>query len=177
MKNTIRTFLIFLLSIVMVLSFAGCSKSDEDAAADAGDEVEVEDELADEAEDYEEPELIEDDEEDPYDNGIVFDEESEGAELKFKDTSAEDFFGTWEATSGQALYYYGNIYLDIKSNGKWTGNVADEDLKGKWAFKDNSLKLTSDLFQATLSYTTDGVLILTEDRDGITLNTVLTKAS
>lgn len=116
-------------------------------------------------------------EEENYDNGIDFEEESEGAQLSFKSSEESDFIGSWTSTSGQANYLYGNIDLDIQEGGKWTGNVADEDLSGSWTFDGTFFSLSSELFNVTLAFTEDGKLIMQEDRagDGELLNTVLTR--
>ena len=112
-----------------------------------------------------------------YDNDIVFNEELEGAELSFKDAKAEDFYGSWVATSGQSLFMYGNVDLTISDGGKWHGNVAGEDLEGSWDYADNSLNLSNELFNAKLSFTKDGKLIMQEDREGNGeyINAVLSK--
>ena len=72
---------------------------------------------------------------------------------------------------------YGNIDLKITADGSWTGNVAGEDISGKWTFEDPTLTLSSELFNATLSFTKDGKLILQEIREDSDepINTVLTK--
>lgn len=120
---------------------------------------------------------MEDFDDEDYDNGIVFEEESEDAVLNFKPSKREDFYGSWEATSGQAMYLYGNADITIKENGTWKGNLADEDVSGTWEFDGTAVKLSSDLYNASLSFTEDGKLIMQEDRaeDGTYLNTVMTK--
>lgn len=120
---------------------------------------------------------MEDFDEEDYDNGIVFEEESEDAVLDFKPSEKEDFYGSWEATSGNAMYLYGNADITIKENGTWKGNLADEDVSGTWEFDGTTVKLSSDLYNATLSFTKDGKLIMQEDRaqDGTYLNTVMTR--
>ncbi len=113
-----------------------------------------------------------------YDNGIEFEEEAEGAELHFKPVEQDQFFGEWVATSGQSLYMYGEVEINIKPTGGWSGNIADEEVSGKWEYKNGSLLLTSDLFEATLSFTNDDKLIMQEQRDEddeALLNTVLSR--
>lgn len=112
-----------------------------------------------------------------YDNGIEFEEEGEGADLQFKKADESDFYGTWEATSGNAMYLYGNVEITIKKGGKWTGNIAEEDLEGEWTYDGTTMSLTSELYNATLSFTQDGKLVMQEDRDedGNLINTVMTK--
>ena len=112
-----------------------------------------------------------------YDNGIEFEEEAEGAELSFKNAEPEDFEGSWVATSGQAMFMYGNVNLTIEPKGKWHGNVAGEDLEGVWTYSNGSLELHNELFNSTLSFTKDNKLIMQEDRDGSGdyINSVLSK--
>ncbi len=111
------------------------------------------------------------------DNGVAYDEEAEGSEIKFKSAGPEDFYGSWEAKSGQSVFLYGNVDLTINPGGTWTGNVVDEDMAGAWDFKDGSMHLTGELLDVTLSFAEDGKLIMQEDRegDGEMVNTVLTK--
>ena len=102
-----------------------------------------------------------------FDNGIVYDEEVEGAEISFKDAAnEEDFYGSWSAESGHSLYLYGNVDLTIEEGGKWHGNIVDEDTEGTWTFDGKSMKLTSELFEVTLTFAEDGKLIMQEDREG-----------
>ena len=170
MKNTLKTFSVLLLAMTLMFAFSACSSTSEDDQADieAGIDHEMDAEEAGEL-------LLEKANEDA-DNGIYFEEEEEGAELHFKSVEASDFAGTWESTSGQAVYLYGNIDLTITNDGKWTGNVAKEDIEGTWTFKDPALILKSEWFNASLSFTDDGTLILQEIRedDDEPINTVLT---
>ncbi|MBR2706541.1 MAG: hypothetical protein IKE74_04785 [Mogibacterium sp.] len=108
---------------------------------------------------------------------VSYDEELEGAELKFGDAKQEDFYGKWTATSGQSEYMYGNVDLLIGEDGKWKGNVAEENISGTWTYGGNSMLLNSENFNVKLSFTTDGKLIMQEDRDGTGefINVVLTK--
>lgn len=98
-----------------------------------------------------------------YDNGIYFDEETEDAAIETKKASENEFIGSWEATSGQAAYLYGNVELKIETNGKWTGTITDEPLKGRWQKQGDGLYLTSEIFNCTLTFTSDGTLIMQED--------------
>lgn len=167
MKENIKKYSVLILTLILAFTvvLSGCSKSSDEDLPDEG--VISEDEM----------ELVEDLDEEDYDNGISFEEEAEGADLHFKAVPVEDFFGSWSATSGQAMYMYGNVDLDIKANGTWTGNIAEEDLSGKWEADKDHLNMTSDLINFTLSFTDGGKLIMQEDReeDGELLNTVLTK--
>jgi hypothetical protein len=172
MLETLKKYWWIVLIVVVVIVAGAAFIIHNNKAAEETNEQPTETEANAIPEDYDPASEQED-----YDNGIVFDEEAEGAELSFKKAEEADFIGKWEATSGQALYMYGNIDLDIRDGGKWSGNVAEEDLEGKWEFDGTTMSLTSELFDATLSFTEDGKLILQEDRaeDGILLNTVMTK--
>ena len=156
--------LIVVIALVAGLIFAinSNNKKDDDFSDDVDTEEIVDDEEVDMAE---------------FDNGIVYEEEVEGAELSFKEANQEDFYGKWKAESGQSIYMYGNVDLNIKDDGTWTGNIADEDESGTWTFENGSMKLTSEFVELTLSYEENGNLIMQEDRegDGDLINTVLTK--
>ena len=163
MKTNLKRILALLMASLCVAILVSCG-SGGDYVDDAGT---LEDMTDEETAEY-------------LDNGIVFEEEDEDAELSFKEAAETDFLGSWEATSGNAIYKYGNVDLNIEENGKWTGNVADEDLTGTWKIDGNSMVLESELFGARLSFTEDGKLIMQEDREGEDnpenyINTVLTK--
>ncbi len=172
MKNSFKIFSIIMLSLVMALTMAACNSSksvDEEMEEAAGITEEMDAEEAAEKLAEEEAEL--------YDNGIMFDEEMEGTELHFKSVEAKDFFGSWEATSGQSIYMYGNVDIKITSDGKWSGNITDEEVQGTWEFKNPTLSLKSELWNLSLSFTDDGKLIMQEEIEDSDepLNTVLTK--
>ncbi|HHW94871.1 MAG TPA: hypothetical protein GX736_02940 [Mogibacterium sp.] len=145
---------IFCVAMLCLSVFTGCVKDEEPEVIYDPDEVEEE-----------------------YDNGIAYEEEEEGAELTFSESSEDAYIGTWESTSGKAAYLYGNIEITIKSDYTWKATIADEPLSGKWKATEKSIELTSELFNASLSFTDKGTLILQEDRDGEgeAINTVMTK--
>ena len=151
MKKTLRMLTLLFISAAIVFSMSACSKTNEPAE-------EPEQEMTEEEE-------------------YIAKQEAEDAELTFKESEKKDFVGTWTADSGQSVYMYGNVELDIKKDGTWTGNIAGEDLKGTWEMDESSAVLESDLFNASLSYTDKNVLIMQEDRegDGDYINTVLKK--
>ena len=128
---------------------------------------------------YVEPDMEDEEEFDfsEIDNGIAYDEEAEGTEIRFKSAGPEDFYGSWEAKSGQSVFMYGNVDLTINPGGTWTGNVVDEDMAGTWDFKNGSMHLKGEYLDVTLSFSDNGKLIMQEDRegDGEMINTVLTK--
>ena len=154
-----------ILAVTMILLLAGCKKNAEQNTDSEG-EVSME-EIADE-----QSEGTED-----YDNGIYFDEEADGAEIVAKKKSSDEFVGSWKATSGQSIYQYGNVDIEVKEDGTWSGNVSREPLTGKWSETNEGLHLTSDLFDCDLMFTEDNVLVMrySPNEDGEYLTTVLTK--
>lgn len=163
MKNTSKIIiaLIAIAAIAIIAAFlfanAGGKSEDDQTSADP----------ALEEQEYEMPEeemVLEDDPTTAdYDNGIYFDEEGEDAEVETKKAPESDFIGKWTATSGQAAYYYGNVDLTIETNGTWSGNITEEKLKGKWKAQGGGLYLTSDVFNCTLQFSSDGNLLMQED--------------
>lgn len=95
-----------------------------------------------------------------YDNGIVFEEEGDGYEITVADTEADKFIGKWEATSGNSHYLFGNLDLNIQKDGKWTGNITNEDLNGTWEEKDGGIYLDGDVFKGQLNFSDSGTLLL-----------------
>ena len=95
-----------------------------------------------------------------YDNGIVFEEEGDGYEVTVADTEADKFIGKWEATSGNSHYLFGNLDLNIQKDGKWTGNITNEDLNGTWEEKDGGIYLDGDVFKGQLNFSDSGTLLL-----------------
>ncbi|MDO4975481.1 MAG: hypothetical protein Q4E61_04125 [Alphaproteobacteria bacterium] len=115
-----------------------------------------------------------------YENGISYDEEFEDAKLEFKKAEPSKFYGKWEAKSGDAHYLFGNIDIEIKKDGTWTGNIADDDMKGTWKEKGNGIEIINKWITASMYYTKDDVLILQQiprddDEHEDVFNTVLTK--
>ncbi len=165
MKTSLRKILCMILAVTMILLLAGCKKNAEQNTDSEG-EVSME-EIADE-----QAEGTED-----YDNGIYFDEEADGAEIVAKKKSSDEFVGSWKATSGQSIYQYGNVDIEVKEDGTWSGNVSREPLTGKWSETNEGLHLTSDLFDCDLMFTEDNVLVMrySPNEDGEYLTTVLTK--
>lgn len=109
-------------------------------------------------------EMTEEEELELMDNGVVYDEEADGAKLTYKQSSDLDYIGTWAITSGNAIYLYGNFKITIRPDGRWNGTIVDEKVSGKWKFAHNKMTLTSDTFKADLQFTTDGVLVMQENR-------------
>ena len=171
MKKNIRKVFCLILALSMILLLAGCKKSpDETETADAASEdseVTMEDVMEKEQEEAEVD----------YDNGIYFDEEDDGAEIVAKKKTFNDYVGSWTATSGQALYQYGNVDITVKADGRWTGNISEEDLSGKWTETDDGIHLTSDIFDCDLVFTADDVLVMrySPDDDGEYITTVLSE--
>lgn len=125
-------------------------------------------------------------EDDPYlqekeTNDIRFEQEMEGAEINRTMVDPSKFTGKWEATSDQAIFFYGNVDLVVNSNGSWTADITEEKLGGTWKEAGDHIHLddTSRLdFDFDLSFDKTGALIMTETADdGTEINTVLTKAN
>lgn len=144
MKKLYKGFLLTLLAVLLALSSSACIKT-EDEPTEVTEDFPAED-IAEEEEDY--------------DNGIYFDEEGEFAEINTEKVSQENFYGSWTATSGKAMYLFGNFDITIKSDGSWSGNIADEPLKGKWVQNGDGLSLTSELFDFDLAFTKEGALVM-----------------
>ena len=160
MKNSIKVIIALVCIALLALGgsylasrFSG-GPQDEDTAYDES----IDTSQASEASDDEDDPITKD-----YDNGIYFEEEEEDAVITPKKAQESDFVGRWEATSGQSAYYYGNVELNIKENGTWTGNITEEPLTGKWVRKDAGIYLTSEIFNCTLEFTQEGSLIMLED--------------
>ena len=162
MKQLSKLIILFTLSFSMLFSLSGCSifggsdstdTTSPGGSANASNDIEISDDMSDE----EYYELIE--------NAPIYEEESEDADLHFRRSDELEYLGSWKADSGNAIYLYGNLELNIKVGGRWSGTIVDEDVSGTWKFEDNHLVLESDVFNATLSFTSDNVLILQEQRD------------
>ena len=172
MKNTKKLWILIIVMLIAIVAAVALIIHGRNADVGENDDVIYDDSG------YEDEEVIDMDE---FDNGIVYDEEVEGAEISFKDAAnEEDFYGSWSAESGHSLYLYGNVDLTIEEGGKWHGNIVDEDTEGTWTFDGKSMKLTSELFEVTLTFAEDGKLIMQEDREGNGnsedfINIVLTK--
>lgn len=167
MKISMRNMLCLILVLTLLLILPGCKKNARsEETADTSSEITMEDVTEMQGEDVED-----------YDNGIVFNEEADGAEIVAKKKSVDDYVGSWKATSGQSLYQYGNVDLNIKEGGKWSGNVSDVDLEGEWSETSEGIHLTSRIFECELMFTESNVLVMryTPNDDGNYITTVLSK--
>ena len=163
-KKLIIVALVVLAAIVALvfgLKSAGGSKTDSDVPAEGTEDVV---------------------ESDVMDNGISFDEEEEGADIVKVEAPDEDFYGTWTATSGMALYLYGNIDITIKEGGTWSGNITEEDMSGTWTREGTDLHVVSDDgdIDFLFAFTEGGNLVMQRDtaeegEESDYVNTVLTK--
>ena len=159
MKKKISTLLLLIMILALSVTMVSCGEAQSEEGS-ANSEVVTEEDL---------------DEEDDYDNGISFEEEEDGADIQFATSDVADFYGSWTATSGQSLYFYGNVDITIKEDNTWSGNVADVDLQGSWEKSDQGITLSSELFDAELAFTEEGKLVMQENRDDTVLTAVLTK--
>ena len=150
---------------MICMSFAACSSS-SDESDDKSEEIPIENQIDPNAEITYMPES----------NGIFFEEEVEDAELNMVASDVSAYVGTWEATSDQALYFYGNIDLTVNSDGTWTGNFTEEDFEGTWEDMGDHLHMESTrLLKFDLAFEDSGKLILIETGDDYVLKSVLTK--
>lgn len=150
-----------IVALVFGLKSVGSSKTDSDVPAESGEDVV---------------------ETDVVDNGISFDEEEEGADIVKVEAPDEDFYGAWTATSGMALYLYGNIDITIKEDGTWSGNITEEDMSGTWTREGTDLHVVSDDgdIDFLFAFTESGSLVMQRDtadegEEADYVNTVLTK--
>ena len=182
-----RSILALLIAAVMTMSvcLAGC---DLFGIEDDGGDINVTEKLnlpdkndsnnKDEGTGLENP----DDPDDPtiknYDNGVKYPEEVPGSELKLKQAEASDFFGSWEAKSGDAHYLLGSLVINIKNGGFWTGTLDEESLRGTWKEKNGGIYIESNDLSGQLNFSKDNKLILRfklmEESEDYT-NIVLTK--
>ena len=106
-EDAVKHFYIILLAVIIgvvgITAFIMHNNNDDSFAAPDGSA----------ANSIEDQEFDDED----YDNGIEFEEEAEGAELHFKPVEQDQFFGEWVATSGQSLYMYGEVEINIKPTG------------------------------------------------------------
>lgn len=167
MKNTtkfiIALILIAVLAMIGAFIFVGRGGDDSAGSGETAEDPALE--LNEDGYEMPEEEMVLED--DPttkeYDNGIYFDEEGEGAEISLRKSSVTDFYGTWQATSGQAAYFYGNVEITINGDKTWKGNITDEPLKGRWQEKGGGLYLTSEIFNCDLNFSSEGNLLMQED--------------
>lgn len=165
-----KKLIIIAIAIIAVIAAVALGLKSGGGSKDIGDQAND----ADNTEDVVESDVI--------DNGIDFDEEEEGAEIVKAEAPDEDFYGTWTATSGMALYLYGNIDITIKEGGTWTGNITEEDLSGTWTRDGVDLHVVSDDgdIDFLFAFTEDGKLVMQRDvaddgEEADYVNTVLTK--
>lgn len=98
------------------------------------------------------------DEEDADIDDPTYNNEGEDATYKEVKAKEDDFIGNWEAASDKAAYLYGNINLQINKGGTWKGNITDEDFNGTWKYNGTGITINSEIFNADLFFTDDGVL-------------------
>jgi len=172
MKEYIKKFACIILAATISLFLISCgSSSDTEVVEEVPDEESTEITMEDVNE------MAESEEED-YDNGIYFDEEEDGAEVVTAKKDPSAFVGKWKATSGQSMYQFGNVDIEVKADGTWSGNISDEDLKGSWKEEGDGIYLTSDLFEFSLTFTDNDVLVMQhtpDDGSGEVITTVLSK--
>ena len=165
MNSIKRKLLIITLLAVMTVSMTGCNLFntlfgvDDGGGEVSGQQQSQKHETLDLSKDISEEEEME-----IVNNGIVYEEETDGADLHFRKSSDLEYIGKWAITSGNAIYMYGNLELNILPAGKWTGMIVDEKVSGKWTFDKNKMHLTSEILNADLAFTDGGKLVMQEDR-------------
>lgn len=97
-----------------------------------------------------------DDSDDP-----AYDNEMDGAELVTVPHDEEDYYGKWKATSQQSEYLFGNVDLKINEDGSWSGNITEENFKGKWRYVKSGLQIkdSEGLINWELFFVADGNLM------------------
>ena len=162
MNTTLKRILCVILALILFLVLFLCIKNSKPANTSKEPDVAVEDTTEDNAADQ--------------NNDIYYEEENEGVELEIKKKPADDFVGSWGATSAQALYQYGSVDININNDGTWSGYIAHEDLEGTWKETQDGLHLTSDIMECDLKFTKDDLLVMfySPNHDDNYLTTVLT---
>ena len=89
----------------------------------------------------------------------AYDNEQEDAVVNETTADENAFYGKWVANSNRAHYLYGNINLDIKEDGSWTGNITEEDYSGTWSYNGEYITLESELVNCDLFFAEDGQLM------------------
>ena len=146
MKKAYKGFLAVLLMGAMLCFLPACNSSQ--GTVEPGDSTDLEDQLA---------ERLSDEDSLDIDNP-TYNNEQEDAEYTEVKANEEDFIGSWEAASDKAAYLYGNIDLQINKGGTWKGNITEEDFKGTWKANGTGITINSEIFNADLFFTEDGVL-------------------
>ena len=154
MKRRITALMLILMMILSVAALTACGKKGEDPDADIEGTTEYEQDYIDSLTE------IENDGPSDYDQP-KYDSEEDGAEVVKKEHPAEDFYGSWKATSKRSAYMYGNVDITIKEDGTWNGNVTEEDFHGKWTYDNGAvvIKDSEDIIDFTLFYNDDGYLM------------------
>ncbi len=153
-KKWILPVLIIAVIAAAAAVFAIASGRDE-KSADSGESADM---TLDQQIDEEIESLEIEEEGNDFDNP-AYDNEMEDAEVKETNAAEDAFYGKWTATSNRAHYLYGNIDLEIKNDGSWTGNITEEDYSGTWSYNGEYITLESDLVNCDLFFAEDGQLM------------------
>lgn len=79
---------------------------------------------------------------------------------------ADNFIGTWAATSGEAENLYGNLQITINEDGTFEGNVTEEEISGTWTKVDNGITYKCDLMKGKIYYGEYGKLVIEDNENG-----------
>ena len=140
------------------LNAQAAEQSANDAAESAASAATSADQSEDSAEDAEAWAVGERNGEPVTEDDPTYNNEGEDATYKEVKAKEDDFIGKWEAASDKAAYLYGNINLQINKGGTWKGNITDEDFNGTWKYNGTGITINSEIFNADLFFTDDGVL-------------------
>lgn len=63
-----------------------------------------------------------------------------------------NFYGTWEATSANAVYLYGHLTVTINKDGTFEADVTEDHFEGTWEKIDGGIAYKSDLINGKFFY-------------------------
>lgn len=152
-----RLMIILLAMMLIVMTFASCSKKETPA-----------DESTDQT-----TEQVEDLDEEYSD--VYYEEEDDEASIEKVDSAVDKFYGTWVAKSGRAEFLYGGVELTVKKDGTWTGIITEEDFSGTWKKNDGGIHMNNADFSFDLAFSSTGKLVMIESNEDGDITTVLTK--
>ena len=159
-KTRLLQLMVLMLSVsIGAAFFTACSKEDESDSAET--EV-IKNELNIEGDYFEDEDYM---------------NEDDGAELITTPHDESDYVGKWVAPSERAEYLYGNVNLKLNDDHSWSGNITEENFKGRWAYdgKQVVIKSSDRIIHWNLFYVADGNLMC-DDLDDPGKPLVLKKA-
>lgn len=88
------------------------------------------------------------------------------AKAKVLNQDVSNFYGTWEATSGEAVNLYGNLKITINEDGTFDANVTDEEMSGTWTKSDTGINYKCDYMRGSIYYGDHGKLVIEDNENG-----------